>query len=83
VLGGCEGGLLTVLEGLGYSCVPCAQVLSVAGLCDIPSLFPLGRGVILEVIYLPDYLGFERFLPLISVIPAVVRVDLLVQPDSL
>ena len=49
---------MTTIEGLGYSGIPCAHVLSVAGFSVILLLFPLGRRVYSERNSLPDYLGF-------------------------
>jgi len=59
---------VTVLEGLAYSRFPCTQVLSVAGLCDIPRLFPLGNGVYSERKSLPDIPRFLTFLIVRTVI---------------
>jgi len=39
---------MTFLEGLGDSCLPCAHLLSVAGLLVIISLFLPGRSVYSE-----------------------------------
>jgi len=54
VVGGGEGGLVTVLEGLAYLRLPCARVLSVAGFFALASLFPLGFMVYSEVKSMPD-----------------------------
>ena len=59
---------MTVLEGYGYSRLPCAQVLSVAGFFDILSLFTLGGGVYSEKKDLPDYPRFLIFLTVFDVI---------------
>jgi len=65
--------LLTVLEGLGYSCSPCAEVLSVAGLLSFMPGFPLGFGFILELFSLPDIPTFLTFLTFLTVILVAVR----------
>ena len=43
-----KGGLGALLEGLEHSFIPCAEVLSVAGLLDQTSLFLPGKEVIPE-----------------------------------
>jgi len=52
---------MTVLEGLGYSDIPCATPLSVAGLYGFMTLFPLGRGFILRGKACRITAGFEQF----------------------
>ena len=61
-----QGGLTTTSEGLGYSCVPCAGPLSVAGFSAFLRLFPLGTEVIPGCKSLLITLGFEQELSLIS-----------------
>jgi len=51
-----EGGLVSLLKGLGLSCSPCAKVLSVAGFFAINAPFPGPGGFILvgkEALFLP------------------------------
>ena len=59
---------MTVLEGLGYSMLPCAKVLSVAGFFDILLLFPLGRGVYSGGNSIPDIPRFITFLTVLAVL---------------
>ena len=61
VLRRCEGGLVTVIDTSPYSALPCARVLSVAGLLVVWCLFPLGRAVIPEVFLLRPYPWFLTF----------------------
>ena len=68
-----EGGLLTVLEGLAYSCFPCAGVLSVAGLLAFPLPFPLGFGLFPEQKDMPDMPGFLIFLSVLHIVDSSVR----------
>ena len=71
---------MTVLEGLTLFRIPCATVLSVAGLLCITALFPLGMMFILGVKACRITPTFLTFLTLIPVILRVLIFLLLVHP---
>ena len=59
---------MTLLEGLTVSDIPYSQVLSVSVLLSFTSLFPVGLGFILRVIYMPDIPRAGRFLTFLTLI---------------
>lgn len=59
--------------------IPCAEVLSVAGLYALPALFPLGETVIPEAKSLLITLGFSTFINFILPFPLTGGLSLLVQ----
>jgi len=64
---------VSVPEGLAYSHIPCAHVLSVAGFLAFIALFPLGKVVYSEWKSLPDIPGFRALLTFLTLIIVEVR----------
>ena len=59
---------MTVIDTSSYSCVPCADLLSVAGFFIFLSLFPLGRRLFSAGIPSWFIVGFEQFCIILTVV---------------
>jgi len=78
-----EGGLVAGFSTLGYSCRPCAEVLSVAGFSVFGALFPLGSGLFSAVKASRFNAGFEQFCTILTVLEQQTGIIVLVQHCSL